>query len=222
MAKFRPGIPESFDLKVEPVKDLGDYLDESGLTQPRAKGEGAQTQAAPKPPQNDAPVVARPVPQETAPARPFVPQVTSAVAQPMPATIARSEVPNAPREPIIPLREELTQEERVPKPKAPRREISMTPDTLRMSDELLETIRSGSGQRDTKANELFHALVLLVYEVKDELDPHAIPKRGRWGTPTARAYPLELKNAFLRALIARHAAVPEGSIGLSRAANSVA
>lgn len=43
--------------------------------------------------------------------------------------------------------------------------------------------------------------MLLVFEVKDELDPHRIPKRGRWGTPTARAYPLELKNAFLEALL---------------------
>jgi hypothetical protein len=96
----------------------------------------------------------------------------------------------------------------------------MTPDTLRMSDELLETIRSGSGQRDTKANELFHALVLLVYEVKDELDPHAIPKRGRWGTPTARAYPLELKNAFLRALLARYGESDATAV-LKYAANSL-
>ena len=90
----------------------------------------------------------------------------------------------------------------------------MTPETLRMSDELLEVIRSGSGQRDTKANELFHALVLLVHEVRDEIDPHAIPKRGRWGTPTARAYPLELKNAFLRALLEKYgegAKYPVGS-----------
>lgn len=28
MAKFRPGMPEGFDLNVAPVDDLGDYLDE--------------------------------------------------------------------------------------------------------------------------------------------------------------------------------------------------
>jgi hypothetical protein len=86
----------------------------------------------------------------------------------------------------------------------------MTPDTLRMSDEILELIRRGSGQRDTKANELIHALVLVAFEVKDELDPHAIPKRGRWGTPTARAYPVELKNAFVQALLKKYAE-PEGA-----------
>lgn len=62
-----------------------------------------------------------------------------------------------------------------------------------------------SGQRDTKANELFHALVLLVYEAMDEIDTHSIPKRGWWGTPTARAYPLELKNSFLKALLTKYA-----------------
>jgi hypothetical protein len=88
----------------------------------------------------------------------------------------------------------------------------MTPETLRMSDELLDVIRSGSGQRDTKANELFHALVLLVHEAMDELDPHMVPKRGRWGTPTARAYPLELKNAFLRALLRKYGSESASSV----------
>ncbi len=98
----------------------------------------------------------------------------------------------------------------------------MTPDTLRMSDELLEIIRSGSGQRDTKANELFHALVLLVHEVKDELDPHTIPKRGRWGTPTARAYPLELKNFFLRAILEKYGGGSDDAVRLKYPVNSAA
>ena len=98
----------------------------------------------------------------------------------------------------------------------------MTPETLRMSDELLEILRSGSGQRDTKANELFHALVLLVHEVRDELDPHTIPKRGQWGSPTARAYPLELKNAFLQALLKKYAEMSGSATGLQYPVNSAA
>ena len=86
----------------------------------------------------------------------------------------------------------------------------MSSEALHMSDELLELIRSGSGQRDTKANELMHAPLLLAWEVKDELDPHAIPMRGRWGTPTARAYPLEIKNAVLRALLKRYGDAEDG------------
>lgn len=98
----------------------------------------------------------------------------------------------------------------------------MTPDTLRMSDELLELIRGGSGQRDTKANELFHALVLLAYEVRGELDVHTIPKRGQWGTPTARAYPLEIRNVFLRALLKKYAGVFENPNGLRYPVNNAA
>ena len=140
------------------------------------------------------------------------PQVARAVpAVEPPPIVLREErvIPQAP--PVQPARDPAVNEDRLPKSKAPRREISMTPETLRMSDELLEVIRSGSGQRDTKANELLHALVLLVHEAMDELDPHAIPKRGRWGTPTARAYPLELKNAFLKALLRKYETESEGT-----------
>ena len=62
---------------------------------------------------------------------------------------------------------------------------------------------SATGQRDAKANELFHAAILLLYEVRGELDLHQVPKRGKWGTPTARAFPVALKSAFLEAVIER-------------------
>jgi hypothetical protein len=234
MAKFKPGIPESFTLDVSPVVDLGDYLDEpSPMPQRKPRSQAVEREEGRG-------IVAeeRPAPPDDALRSPVVPSVTTAVATsvistatpPSPATragevappiVLREEavIPRAPSSPAasplssgVPERSPAMNEDRLPKAKAPRREISMTPETLRMSDELLEVIRSGSGQRDTKANELFHALVLLVHEAMDELDPHAIPKRGRWGTPTARAYPLELKNAFLRALLRKYGA-DAGSAG---------
>jgi len=221
MAKFKPGIPDSFTLDVSPVADLGDYLDEpSPMPQRKPKPQAAEVgegntaavtarvesvapataqEPTPSPAPHaivQAPVIERPV-VSTPP-----PQVARAVpVVEAPPIVLREErvIPQAP--PAAPSRETAVNEDRLPKPKGPRREISMKPETLRMSDELLNVIQSGSGQRDTKPNELFHALVLLVHEALDELDPHTIPKRGRWGTPTARAYPLELKNAFLRALL---------------------
>jgi hypothetical protein len=235
MAKFRPGIPDDFTLNVTPVADLGDYLDEpSPIPQRKPKaqvidreeGRGIVAEDRPAPPDeaprspvvpatrvavSDAPAVARQVASTPPPS----PATTEAVVAPPIILREEAVIPRAPSSPAaaalssgVPERSPAMNEDRLPKPKAPRREISMTPETLRMSDELLEVIRSGSGQRDTKANELFHALVLLVHEAMDELDPHAIPKRGRWGTPTARAYPLELKNAFLRALLQKYGAEP--------------
>ena len=186
-SKFKPGIPDNFSLNVEPVSDLGDYLDEPS--------------PAPPPPRRTAPPV-QPVVIPAAPETVVAPPVAAPpVAPPVrPSNVADFATVEAARNGAAQPESTDSQQERGVRPKAPRREISMTPETLRMSDELLEVIRRGSGQRDTKANELFHALVLLVHEAMDELDPHAIPKRGRWGTPTARAYPLELKNAFLSAV----------------------
>src|SRR4051812_17456669 len=43
MAKFKPGIPDSFTLDVAPVSDLGDYLDEpSPVPQRRPKAQVAE------------------------------------------------------------------------------------------------------------------------------------------------------------------------------------
>ncbi|GIW88224.1 MAG: hypothetical protein KatS3mg108_2548 [Isosphaeraceae bacterium] len=224
MAKFRPGIPDNFSLNVEPVRDLGDYLDEPSPApqrKPRQQnvGEGEGTAPVVDIPATVAPVAEQPrVPQAVFQAGGPAPVLERAMApQPTPPQSPRTTAPVEPQ-PIVlredrvieqtaaalTVREPVVNEDQLPRPKGPRREISMTPETLRMSDELLDVIRGGSGQRDTKASELFHALVLLVHEAMDGIDTHAIPRRGRWGTPTARAYPLELKNAFLRALLRKY------------------
>ncbi len=194
--KFKPGIPDNFSFDVAPVNDLGDYLDERRPTPPVAKRA-----------QEIAPAV-KVQPTTAAPVRAAV-AVSDAIRQtPDRSTPVNTDTPEpfvaAPLSPTLPQPEAMQERPRAPRHTGPRREINMTPDTLRMSDELLELIRSGSGQRDTKSSELFHALVLLVFEVKEELDLHVIPKRGRWGSPTARAYPLELKNAFLKAVQQRY------------------
>ena len=208
MGKFRPGIPDGFDLNVQPVKpvtDLGDYLDEPGVSPLRvaksvepAPPEPSRTTATVEP----APIVVeRAVVPETPvteppPPRARVEQLAARPVSPVPIPLT---IPEPVREPAP----EIDDYSKLPKGKAPRREISMTPETLRMSDELLEMIRSATGQRDAKANELFHAAILLLYEVRGELDLHRVPKRGKWGTPTARAFPVALKSAFLEAVIER-------------------
>lgn len=192
-SKFKPGIPDNFSFNVAPVADLGDYLDEPAPTppprrEPPARKEPPPVVTRPRQQVEEAPVAAVP---PAAPANLDVQRVAA------PATPVAAPVVDAPSE----RREGRPRGDRHT---GPRREINMSPEALHMSDELLDLIRSGSGQRDTKANELMHALLLLAYEVKDEIDPHTLPKRGRWGTPTARAYPLEIKNALLQALRRKH------------------
>ncbi len=210
MAKFRPGIPEGFDLNVAPVKpvaDLGDYLDEQSVFPARPqKANDVTIDRGDRLPSHEVARVAPPAaepPPPVPPTRPVsepLPPQAPPVNWPAPIRLATpAPQPPAPRdgwgEEVEPLRH--------PKEKAPRREISMTPETLRMSDELLDMIRSATGQRDAKANELFHAAILLLYEVRGELDLHTVPKRGKWGTPMARAFPVALKRVFLEAVIVR-------------------
>ncbi len=196
--KLRPGIPDNFKLNVAPVTDLGDYLDEPAPSPVAAKrvGEG---NATPNP--------------STTSTRPRTvvgePQVTLVHSVPVVANTDATKTHEALNEPKGSVLQSSPITESVEAPPRrrrtrPSREISMSCEVLRTFDELLELIRSGSGQRDTRANEFIHALLLLVHEVKDELNPHTLPKRGRWGTPTARAYPLEIKNAILQALRRKH------------------
>lgn len=191
MAKgFRPGIPDGFTFDVAPVADLGDYLDEVRPATPTVQREGDERPPTGIPPVTPTRAVTR------------LAEVVSQTSRREPPASVKSDVsvPAYTPSPVTPPVTAEPMRVRLPRHLGPRREINMTPETARMSDELLNLIRGGSGQRDTKASEMFHALVLLVHEAKDDLELHAIPKRGRWGSPTARAYPIELKNAFLKSL----------------------
>lgn len=103
-------------------------------------------------------------------------------------------VPDVPRRPI----QRPTRARNSP----PRKQVNMNPETLRMVEELLDFVQTYGGQNDTKASELFEALVLTLYEAREQLDLSRVPPRGRWGSPTARAFPTALKNTF-QAAIAR-------------------
>ena len=76
----------------------------------------------------------------------------------------------------------------------------MTTETLKMVDDLLIHIRNHSIERDVRASELFHALVLAVHDVRPLLDLSRVPARGRWGSPTAAALPVAMKEAFQDAI----------------------
>jgi hypothetical protein len=82
----------------------------------------------------------------------------------------------------------------------PRKQLNATPETMRMLDELLMQIRQQSMEKDVRTSELFHAMVLAVYESRAYLDLSTIPPRGRWGSPTAASLPVALKNAFMEAI----------------------
>lgn len=194
MAKENRGLPPSFKIDIPdrpaPV-ELGDYLDE--------------VEAAPAP---------RPTPKPVAPSPAPQPQVARASENVV-------EFPKAAAPAVA--REEVVEPGRLPKPQAepdsqaqskrrrrripkapPRKQINTTPETQRMIDEIIDFVQSYSVQRDAKASEIFHALVLALHESTEFLDLSTVPARGRWGTPTAQAFPISLKSAIKAAIAQSH------------------
>jgi hypothetical protein len=82
----------------------------------------------------------------------------------------------------------------------PRKQLNATPETIRMLDDLLVQVRQQSMEKDIRTSELFHAMVLCVYEARAYLDLSGVEPRGRWGSPTAASLPVALKNAFTDAI----------------------
>lgn len=141
---------------------------------------------------------------DEAPAAAQTPPPPEPVAVPMPPPVI-SEPPVAepaprlspPPRPLAPTPARLMPQHRAA---PPRKQFNMAPDTLRMLDELLAHIRLYSAERDVRASELAHALVLAAYEVRPYLDLTEVPPRGKWGSPTAAALPVALKEAFQKAI----------------------
>ncbi len=132
---------------------------------------------------------------EAAPAR-----VAPAAAAPAAAPVApAAPVPveaAAPEPTIEPVRRPLA---------IPRKQFNMSGETMRMLDELVAHIRRHSAERDVRASEVFHALVMAGHEVRSSLDLGRVAPRGRWGSATAAALPEALKEAFERAIVRKFA-----------------
>jgi hypothetical protein len=173
--KENRGLPPDFDLKLPTDKpvELGDYLDEEAV---HASGSAQRHADVP------APAPYRP------PAFPVTPSA-SAPAPPAPMPVAQP----------FSTRSYLSRQQLRPGA-VPRKQLNGTPETMRMLDELLMQIRQQSMEKDVRTSELFHAMVLCVYEARAYLDLSAIPPRGRWGSPTAASLPVALKNAFMDAI----------------------
>ena len=185
MAKSNRGLPPDFALDIpdrpKPV-DLGDYLDEVDAPPPKVPARPAAKEAPPSP----------------APAHQPAASAPSNNIVEMPRQAPQDE----------PDRDQESNSNYPPRRKRafkipPRRQINMSPDTQRMVDELIDYVQAYSVQRDAKGSEVFHGLVLALYEAMEQVDLSNVPARGRWGTPTAQAFPISLKSAF-QAAIAEH------------------
>jgi hypothetical protein len=179
-SKKSPGLPPSFDIDIPrrdegPVK-LGDYLDEVEAAPPAPR-------AVPQKRDDESKVIEMPRPASPAP------DVPGDQAAKEPSTTVEEQAPKKRRR----------------KRKGPvRKQINATPEALKMIEELIDHVQTYSVQKDAKASEVFHALVLALYEAREFIELGDVPARGRWGTPTAKSFPISLKNAFQEAIAAAY------------------
>ena len=186
MAKTKPGLPEGFDLDLDSPSRLGDYLDED-LSASAVRALAVKQRVAP-------PVVpAEAERKEILELRPKVVQNETYSVQ------ARTEqVLN-----LADARRRNAQKPQVAR-RPERMQFNMRPETLKMFEEIVEYVQRYSLQDDVKASEILDAMIGVLYQAREEMAFNDVPRRGKWGTPTARAFPTAIGNAFARAVANRY------------------
>lgn len=177
MAKKKAGLPEGFDLRVT----SSDLLD----------GPATLSGYLDDAPRLTPPPVARKVEPVEAPK----PQI-------------RVVPPRESYEEISPVTFENSKvvEKKISKPQRKplrRIQINVTPEIERKVDELLRILGNQSPDGSVTASEMFQALVLNLYDARDNINGR-LPQRGKWGTTSAKSYPAEL------AIVLRQALLKEG------------
>jgi hypothetical protein len=69
-----------------------------------------------------------------------------------------------------------------------------------MVQELLTYIHSMGPQPAATTSEMFQGVIFVLHRAKEFLDLSALPRRGQWGSPTAKAFPIALGQAFAKAI----------------------
>lgn len=187
MAKPKGGLPDDFDIGVTGADlrgpaTLPGYLDDAPLLPPRH---------TPRP-------VAPPV-QTVSPAPDPV--------RPLQTVVTNDDGPNArqpeirpPATPAAPIASGRVPP--APPPEIRRRlQVNLDPDSDRMVNELLDLLSGQSAEHRIKVSELFQALLVNLYHARGEIVLGSLPPRGRWGSVTARAFPMALAESVRAAIV---------------------
>lgn len=71
-----------------------------------------------------------------------------------------------------------------------------------MLEELVKYVRVYSPQPDARTSEVFQGMMTLLHGAMNELELAELPKRGAWGSVTAKNFPGALSDAFETAILA--------------------
>lgn len=86
-------------------------------------------------------------------------------------------------------------------PKVIRYQLNLNPKSKKMFEELIEHVQTYSTEPDTRPSEIFQGIIGLLHGALDELDLATLPRRGAWGSVTAKNFPGALGEAFESAII---------------------
>jgi hypothetical protein len=70
-----------------------------------------------------------------------------------------------------------------------------------MLEEVVEHVRTYSPENDARVSEVFQGIIGLLHGAMDELELSELPRRGAWGSVTARNFPGALSEAFEAAIL---------------------
>jgi hypothetical protein len=86
-------------------------------------------------------------------------------------------------------------------PSVIRYQLNLTPKSKANFEEIVEYAQTYSSQPDARTSEVFQGMMTLLHNAMDELDISQLPRRGAWGSVTAKNFPGALSEAFERAIV---------------------
>ena len=82
-----------------------------------------------------------------------------------------------------------------------RYQLNLTPKSKATLEELVKHVRTYSPQSDARTSEVFQGIMTLLHNAMDELELAELPRRGAWGSVTAKNFPGALSEAFEQAIL---------------------
>lgn len=135
------------------------------------------------------PPVHAPRPRSTP--QPAAPERAAAPVQFRPEIVRREE--EEVRAPVRPVRKS--------QPSVIRYQLNLSPRSKTMLEELVEHVQTYSPENDARTSEVFQGIMTLLHNAMDELELAELPRRGAWGSVTAKNFPGALSEAFEQAIL---------------------
>jgi len=86
-------------------------------------------------------------------------------------------------------------------PSVIRYQLNLTPKAKKMLEELVEHVQKYSPENDARTSEVFQGIIGLLHNAMQELDLAQLPRRGAWGSVTAKNFPGGLSEEFEEAIL---------------------